>query len=273
VSREEVGGARSGTPAGRPSADGASADGGARAGDVADDASDLDAPARPVPGAGAAAPAGARARRRRRVLAAALAAALAGGGFVLGQRSVARPPVSAVVPGTDLEVVPGTDLEDFVGPGSRTPRGSGSGASVGGPTAYAQLFPVEGDRRSSTVVVSWAGVQDLEDDVRVAIAVVVDERTRVVGARLGDGPPGSADLGLDSGDLAREVLVAAGERPRGEVPVVPVSRSSGTVAVELVDEGYDLTVATAPRVHLAVVRGDAVVQLVAVPLAGPRPRG
>ncbi|GAA2036945.1 hypothetical protein WDZ16_04810 [Pseudokineococcus marinus] len=204
--------------------------------------------------------------RRRRAGAAAVVVALVAGGFALG-RATAPAPAPGVMPAS-LATVPPSAGDDALVPGARP-----AGEAEGTPAAYAELFPDADDRRSSTVVVSWAGVPALRQDERVAVAVVVDERTRVVGARLGDDAPGSAGVGLDRGELARRVLEAAGERSTTGSPVVHVSRSSGTVAVELVDEGYDLTVATTPRVHLAVVRGTVVQQLLAVPLAGPRPRG
>ncbi|WP_298990402.1 hypothetical protein [uncultured Pseudokineococcus sp.] len=229
---------------------------------------DLDAPA----AAGGAGTGGADGRtsgvRRRRAGAAAVVVALVAGGFALGRVTAPAPVAGPGAATASLATVPPPTGEDALVAGARP-----AGEAEGTPAAYAELFPDAGDRRSSTVVVSWAGVPALRQDERVAVAVVVDERTRVVGARLGDDAPGSAGVGLDRGDLARHVLEAAGERTTTGSPVVHVSRSSGTVAVELVDEGYDLTVATTPRVHLAVVRGTVVQQVLAVPLAGPRPRG
>jgi len=261
VSRDELGGGPRGGPGWAPPADAAQ-----------EDASDLDAPARLANGGAdgsagsetAAAPraAGARPSPGRRLVAVGLAAALAAGGFALGHRS-----------GSDrLPAQPGRGAAATGSAGLATGAQEDRSATAPELAAYAQLFPDEDDRRTSTVVVSWAGVQDLDVDARVVVAVLADERTRVVGARLGDGPAGREGLGLDRGDLARTVLAAAGERSTEGVPVVALRRSSGTVAVELVDENHDLSVATTPRVHLAVVRGTGVQQLVAVPLAGPRPR-
>ncbi|MEJ5945373.1 hypothetical protein WDZ17_08705 [Pseudokineococcus basanitobsidens] len=204
--------------------------------------------------------------RRRRVLAGVGAAALLAAAFAAGER-VGERAVDAHAPG-----------DDAVGRGSAgAPSGAseGSGGGNGSPAAYAQLFPDEEDRRAATVVVSWGGVLGVGEGTRVVVAVVADEDTGVVTARLADRGSQGGGSELVRGDLAREVLLRAGEVDAAgrDVAVVSVrGRGSGTIAVEVADSGYQLTVATSPRVHLAVVEGDEVRLLLAVPVSGPRPR-
>ncbi|MEJ5945372.1 hypothetical protein WDZ17_08700 [Pseudokineococcus basanitobsidens] len=161
--------------------------------------------------------------------------------------------------------------------GSATAPSADAEAQVPRPSGYAVSLPDADDPQAARVVVSWTGARELAPDRALVVAVVVDDLTRVGGVRLGDpggGPDGSADDARPAGDeVAAAVLREAGEDPAaatGAVVTAVTGRTDGVLVVDLRDDGPDLGIVTAPRVHLAVVEGREVLALVALPVASRR---